>query len=68
MNQKNEVWPNGMPEVGQTAQRSREVTSRDIECFTEISGDRNPLHYDEEAREPHALAALLFRAGLPAQS
>ena len=49
MNQKNEVWPNGMPEVGQTAQRSREVTSRDIECFTEISGDRNPLHYDEEA-------------------
>ena len=49
MNQKNEVWPNGMPEVGQMAQRSREVAARDIEFFTEISGDRNPLHYDEEA-------------------
>lgn len=49
MTQKNEVWPNGMPEVGQKAQRSREVTSRDIELFTEISGDRNPIHYDEKA-------------------
>jgi acyl dehydratase len=34
------------PRVGQTATRSRLVTSRDIELFTEISGDRNPLHYD----------------------
>jgi len=47
--QKNEVWPNGMPEVGQKAQRSREVTSRDIELFTEISGDRNPIHYGKKA-------------------
>ena len=45
----NEVWPGGMPEVGQTARRSRKVSSKDIELFTEISGDRNPLHYDEEA-------------------
>ncbi len=44
----NEAWPNAMPEVGQTARRSRKVTARDIELFTEISGDRNPLHYDEE--------------------
>src|SRR5262245_58954841 len=44
----NEVWPNGMPKVGQTARRSRSITPRDIELFTEISGDRNPLHYDEE--------------------
>jgi acyl dehydratase len=41
-----EVWPNGVPEVGQIAKRSRQATSRDIELFTEISGDRNPLHYD----------------------
>jgi len=44
-----DVWPNGMPSIGQTARRSRAVTARDIELFTEISGDRNPLHYDEEA-------------------
>lgn len=44
-----EVWPNGILSVGQTARRSRAVTARDIELFTEISGNRNPLHYDEEA-------------------
>ena len=42
------VWPNGMPEVGSRAQRSRSVSSHDIELFTEMSGDRNPLHYNEE--------------------
>lgn len=34
-------------EVGQRAQSSREVTARDIELFTELTGDRNPLHYDK---------------------
>ncbi|MFQ5410461.1 MAG: hypothetical protein ACE5FI_18795 [Anaerolineales bacterium] len=40
MNQKNQAWPNGMPTVGQRAQRSRAVTVWDIELFTELSGDR----------------------------
>ena len=48
MNKKTEVWPNGIPEVGQKARLSRMVAEHDIELFTEISGDRNPLHYDEE--------------------
>ena len=30
--------------VGDTARRSREVRERDIELFTELTGDRNPLH------------------------
>ncbi len=64
MNQKNEVWPNGMPEVGQTAQRSREVTARDIECFTEISGDRNPLHYDEEAARATRFGGIVVQGGV----
>ena len=33
--------------VGATATRTREITHRDIELFTEITGDRNPLHYDD---------------------
>jgi acyl dehydratase len=45
MNSERKVWPNGMPTVGQTARRTRNVTARDIELFTEMSGDRNPLHY-----------------------
>jgi acyl dehydratase len=32
--------------VGQSARRSRTVSQADIEKFTEISGDRNPIHYD----------------------
>lgn len=40
-----DVWPNGMPEVGQTGSRSRKVTAHDIELFTEISGDRNPPRF-----------------------
>jgi acyl dehydratase len=34
--------------IGAFARRTRTVTSRDIELFTEITGDRNPIHYDEE--------------------
>jgi acyl dehydratase len=37
------------PRVGQRAARSRTVRERDIELFTEMTGDRNPLHYDERA-------------------
>jgi len=64
MSQKNEVWPNGMPEVRQTAQRSRKVTTRDIEFFTEISGDHNPLHYDEEAARATRFGGIVVQGGV----
>lgn len=48
MKTESEVWPRGIPVVGQKAQRSRTVTARDIELLTQISSDRNPPHYDEE--------------------
>jgi acyl dehydratase len=37
------------PRVGDSARRTRAVTARDIELFTELTGDRNPLHYDVAA-------------------
>ena len=43
------IWTRGEPAVGQRAECERKVSHRDIELFTEISGDRNPLHYGEEA-------------------
>jgi acyl dehydratase len=43
------TWPRGIPRVGATASRSRVVEPADIERFTAISGDRNPIHYDHEA-------------------
>lgn len=64
MNQKNDVWLNGIPVVGQKAQRSRKVTSRDIELFTEISGDRNPLHYDEKAAKATRFEGIVVQGGV----
>jgi acyl dehydratase len=64
MTPRNEVWPNGMPEVGQVAQRSRAVTARDIELFTEISGDRNPLHCDEEAARATRFGGIVVQGGV----
>jgi len=60
----NDVWPNGTPRVGQTAQRTREIGSRDIGLFTEISGDRNPLHYDEEVARATPLGGIVVQGGV----
>ncbi len=61
---KNEVWPNGIPYVGQSAHRSRKVTSRDIELFTEISGDHNPLHYDEAVAKSTRFGEIVVQGGI----
>jgi acyl dehydratase len=58
------VWPNGKPSVGQTARRSRAVTSRDIKLFTEISGDRNPLHYDETVARATRMGGIVVQGGV----
>jgi acyl dehydratase len=59
-----DVWPRGMPRVGQKAQRSRDVTKRDIELFTEISGDKNPLHYDEKAAKATRFGGIVVQGGI----
>ena len=64
MTVKSEVWPGGMPQVGQKAERSRQVTARDIELFTAISGDRNPLHYDEAAARGTRFGGIVVQGGV----
>ena len=59
-----EVWPNGVPEVRQIAKRSRQVTSRDIGLFTEISGDRNPLHYDLQVARATRFGGIVVQGGV----
>ena len=49
---------------GATASRTRTVTSRDIELFTEITGDRNPLHYDEAAAARSRFGGLIVQGGV----
>jgi acyl dehydratase len=52
------------PTVGQTARRSRIVRGRDIELFTEITGDRNPLHYDDDAARASRFGGLIVQGGI----
>jgi acyl dehydratase len=43
---------------------SRTVTAADIELFTEISGDRNPLHYDLEAAKASRFGEIVVQGGV----
>jgi acyl dehydratase len=60
----NEVWGGRMPAVGQAAERSRTVTAKDILLFTEISGDRNPLHYDLAAARASQFGEIIVQGGV----
>jgi acyl dehydratase len=59
-----EVRTTGRPQVGDAAARSRLVTARDIELFTEISGDRNPLHYDAELAARSRFGGIVVQGGV----
>jgi acyl dehydratase len=50
--------------VGQTARRSRVVSQRDIELFTDLTGDRNPLHYDANAAERSRFGGIIVQGGV----
>lgn len=52
------------PQVGQTAELSRTVGDNDIALFTEISGDRNPLHYDEAAAQASRFGEIVVQGGV----
>ncbi len=58
------VWPNGAPAVGRRAERSRKVQPKDIQRFTEISGDRNPIHYDETLVKSTVFGEIIVQGGV----
>jgi len=58
------VWRRAMPRVGQKAERSRRVGPEDIRLFTEISGDRNPIHYDESAARTSRFGEIVVQGGV----
>jgi acyl dehydratase len=57
-------WHNGAPQVGDVAEMQRTVTATDIERFTQISGDRNPLHYDLEAARASRFGEIVVQGGI----
>lgn len=40
------------------------VSDRDIELFTELTGDRNPLHYDSEAAAASRFRGIIVQGGV----
>ena len=59
-----DAWPQGAPEVGQRASRTKQVTTRDIERYSEITGDRNPLHYDERLATASRFGGIIVQGGV----
>ena len=50
--------------VGQTTERSLTVTAEQLRQYTEISGDHNPLHLDEECVAKTLFRGLMAHGGI----
>lgn len=65
--QSNNGWletRKGMPKTGASAERSKDVTLADIELFSAMTGDRNPLHTDRTAAEASRFGGLIVQGGV----
>lgn len=52
------------PAIGARATWTRTFTADDIEAFAQISGDRNPIHFDAELAARTRLGRLVVQGGL----
>ncbi|MDH3733114.1 MAG: MaoC family dehydratase [Gemmatimonadota bacterium] len=50
--------------VGDTASRSLTLTSESVATFAELSGDYNPLHFDEDFAAGTSFGRLVVQGGL----
>ena len=50
--------------MGAKARRTRRVREEDITLFTELTGDRNPLHYDRETAERSRFGGIIVQGGV----
>jgi acyl dehydratase len=50
--------------VGQTARRSATLTADHVRIYSELTGDRNPLHFDEAFTSRTRFKDLLVQGGL----
>ena len=52
------------PAVGQKGTWTRTFTAEDVEAFAELTGDRNPLHFDADFAARTRPRALIVHGGL----
>ncbi len=55
---------NGKPSVNQASERARVTRMEDIHAFTEMTGDRNPVHYNEELAKKTPFGKLIVQGGV----
>ncbi len=61
------IWDatiNGKPRIGAAAERTRMTSMRDVELFSEMTGDMNPLHYDAALAAETPFGALIVQGGV----
>jgi acyl dehydratase len=51
-------------EPGDVARRTRTVQASDIELFTAMTGDRNPIHYDAELAAATRFGGIVVQGGV----
>ena len=65
--EKKDGWAgvlNGKPKIGQSSERSRTTKVSDITAFTEMTGDKNPVHYDEGLAKKTPFGKLIVQGGV----
>jgi acyl dehydratase len=59
------VMANGLDlEVGRRARRTQTVTAREVELYAQITGDRNPLHFDADFAARTRFGRLVAQGGI----
>lgn len=59
------VGPLGL-RVGQRAGRTQTITDREVELYAQITGDRNPLHFDSSFAARTRFGRLVAQGGIAA--
>jgi acyl dehydratase len=62
-----DIWGrtlSGKPRVGAVAERSRQTSMRDVEMFSDMTGDMNPLHYDIDLAARSPFGGLIVQGGV----
>jgi acyl dehydratase len=54
----------GKPGLGATAERRRKTSMHDVELFAEMTGDHNPLHFDEALTRKTRIGARSLPGGV----
>jgi acyl dehydratase len=54
----------GRPAVGGVAERTRRTRMDDVTMFSEMTGDRNPLHYDAAIAARSPFGGLIVQGGV----